>query len=275
MEAAAVNIFGFLDYRLYLQAFYEHKKSTEYGFSHRAFSKRAGLRSSNYLKLVMDGQRNLTAEMAGQFAKACGLRDRELDYFCELVAYNQARDSREAGRCHERLLRFREYRNIHPLDAAQAEYHAQWYIPAIRELVAHPDFQEDPKWIAAKLRPRIAPAEAQSALSVLEQLGLLTRDEGGRLRQAERLVTTGAGPLGHQVASFHRAMLARASEAIDTVPREEREISSVTLCVSQAVLLDLKERIREFRREILQLAELEGQPERVVQLNFQLFPLTD
>ena len=41
------------------------------------------------------------------------------------------------------------------------------------------------------------------------------------------------------------------------------------------VLLELKERIREFRRELLQLAELEGRPERVVQLNFQLFPLSE
>jgi uncharacterized protein (TIGR02147 family) len=69
-------------------------------------------------------------------------------------------------------------------------------------------------------------------------------------------------------------MLARASEAIDRIPREEREISSVTLCVSHDTLLRLKARIREFRRELLQLAELEGEPERVVQINFQLFPLS-
>jgi uncharacterized protein (TIGR02147 family) len=58
------------------------------------------------------------------------------------------------------------------------------------------------------------------------------------------------------------------------VPREEREISSLTLCVSHDVLLRLKERIREFRKELLAIAELEGKPERVVQLNFQLFPLS-
>lgn len=74
--------------------------------------------------------------------------------------------------------------------------------------------------------------------------------------------------------NYHRAMLARASEAIDRVPRDEREISSITVCVSHEVMLRLKERIRDFRRELLQLAELEGKPERVVQINFQLFPLS-
>jgi uncharacterized protein (TIGR02147 family) len=70
-------------------------------------------------------------------------------------------------------------------------------------------------------------------------------------------------------------MLDRASDALDTIPREEREISSLTLCIGQEVMLDLKERIREFRRELLQLAELSGDPERVVQINFQLFPLSE
>ena len=269
-----MNVFLYLDYREFLRDFYRQRKASEYGFSHRAFSRRAGLRSTNYLKLVMDGERDLTPEMANQFAKGCRLTDREADYFCELVAFNQARDARERERCHARLQRYREYRRIHWLDAAQTAYHSTWYLPAIRELAARKDFRDDPKWIAEQLQPRITTAQAQKALATLEELGLLSRDGSGRLQQASALVSTGCGPLGHHIINYHRTMLAQAAGALDTVPREEREISSVTLCVSQEVLLDLKERIREFRRELLQLAELEGEPERVVQINFQLFPLS-
>jgi uncharacterized protein (TIGR02147 family) len=82
------------------------------------------------------------------------------------------------------------------------------------------------------------------------------------------------GPLAHHVVEYHRAMLERASHAIDEVPRDEREISTLTLCVSHDVMLKLKERIRELRRELLHVAEQEGQPERVVQINFQLFPMS-
>jgi uncharacterized protein (TIGR02147 family) len=270
-----VNVFEYLDYREFLRAFYQAKKATEYGFSYRAFSRRAGLRSTNYLKLVMDGERNLTPEMANQFARGCGLEQQAADYFCELVAFNQTQNTAERNRCYERLSRFKQYRTIHRLDAAQAAYHSTWYIPAIRELVARSDFSEDPKWIARTLQPRITAEEAERALGTLSSLGLLTRDEAGRLRQSQPLVTTGAGPLGHHVVNYHRAMLERAAEALDSVPRDEREISSVTLCVSQDVMLDLKERIREFRRELLQVAELGGAPERVVQINFQLFPLSE
>jgi hypothetical protein len=46
------------------------------------------------------------------------------------------------------------------------------------------------------------------------------------------------------------------------------------LCVSHQVMLKLKERIRELRRELLHVAEQEGEAERVVQINFQLFPMS-
>jgi hypothetical protein len=36
----------------------------------------------------------------------------------------------------------------------------------------------------------------------------------------------------------------------------------------------LKERVQSFRRELLELSGLESEPSQVVQLNFQLFPLS-
>jgi hypothetical protein len=63
----------FDDYRAALRALYAHKKQHEYGFSHRAFSRRAGLKSTNFLKLVMDGERNVSPKVAARFADALGL----------------------------------------------------------------------------------------------------------------------------------------------------------------------------------------------------------
>ena len=69
-------------------------------------------------------------------------------------------------------------------------------------------------------------------------------------------------------------MLERAAEALDRSPREEREIASVTLCVSDARLGELKARLERFRDEILQTYGAEESGSRVVQMNLQLFPLT-
>jgi uncharacterized protein (TIGR02147 family) len=269
-----VNVFEYVDYRALLRALFAHRKARERGFSHRAFSRRAGLRSSNYLSLVMKGERSLSPEMAFRFAQGFGLKKREADYFCELVGYNQASTTAERARRYERLARFRSHRDIYTLSPAQAEYHSAWYIPAVRELVARADFRTDPRWIARTLQPSITPAQAERALEVLQALSLVRRDGRGKLVQQDPVVSTGQRPLGHHIVAYHRAMLERAAHALDEVAREEREISSLTLCVSHEVMLQLKERIREFRRELLHFAEQQGAPERVVQIGFALFPLS-
>jgi uncharacterized protein (TIGR02147 family) len=273
-KETAVHVFGYVDYRAFLRDFYRTQKENKRPFSYRAFAKRAGIRSYNFLQLVMKGERNLGPEMAVRFARGCGLGKAEADYFCELVAFGQARTAEERTRCYERLGRFRQFREAHKLEPAQAAYHSTWYMPAIRELVALAGFKDDPKWIAAKLTPPISPAQARDAIETLCTLGLLVREGRGRLRQADRVVTTGAGPLGHHVVNFHHAMIAQAAHALDQLPREERDISAVTLGVSERAFARIKERVATFRQELLQMADLDGAPERVVQVNFQVFPLS-
>jgi uncharacterized protein (TIGR02147 family) len=272
--AKPVHIFEYLDFRQFLRDFYAAHKLKSRAFSHRAFSKRAGLSSSNYLSLVMKGQRDLSSKMAPRFAKACGLTKRDADFFCDLVAYGQAKTTEEKQRWHERLARFRKFREAHRLVGEQTAYHANWYMPAVRELATLAAFEEDPRWIATTLEPPISERQAFEALDTLEKLGLLLRNRSGKLQQADALVTTGPGPLGHQIFVYHHGMLDLAKRALDHLPRDQRDISSLTLCVAESTLPILKERIREFRRELLQLAELEAAPERVVQLNFQMFPLS-
>ena len=116
--------------------------------------------------------------------------------------------------------------------------------------------------------------DAAQALKVLQQLGLIGRDEQGRLRQTEPVVETHEGPLGHQVVQFHREMLRCASEAIDRVPREEREIAALTLCVSEERMEELRAEVEAFRRDLFRRYQTDPRPERVVQANFQVFPLS-
>lgn len=272
--ASEPDVFGYDDYRAYLRAYYAHRKASGRGFSLRVFSRRAGLSSSNYLKLVMDGDRNLSAAMAARFASACGLAGQAAEYFCELVALAQAKSHAERERVYRRLKGFRRFRQVHPLDDVYEAYHAHWYIPAIRELAARRDFRADPKWIAGTLMPAISARKAAQALKVLRELGLLVDDGAGGLKQAHALVATPDRPLGHHVVRFHRVMMERAAESIDLVPRAQREIASLTLCLSQAQLLALKEELAELRADLLSRYVAGEDARRVVQLNLQLFPLS-
>lgn len=271
------DIFEYRDYRAFLSTYYSENRAAGAAMSLRAFSHRAGLGSPNYLKLVMDGKRNLTQEMALRFAQAVGLQKDALAYFCDLVAFNQARTADERELAYQRLRRFTRYRKTHTLDAAQARYHANWYLPAIRELVARHDFVEDAHWIAQRLRPRITPREARLALNTLEELSLVTRDTQGRLIQSQELVETPDSDrqaLSHHVVTYHRAMIQQAVEAIDRVPREEREIAALTLCLSPDQLRELKSDLQRVRAELLQKYTVSAEAQRVIQVNIQMFPLS-
>ncbi|HEX6245822.1 MAG TPA: TIGR02147 family protein [Polyangiales bacterium] len=273
-DEVSVNIYGFLDYRALLGALYAHKKQHEYGFSHRAFSRRAGLKSVNLLKLVMDGQRNLSPAVAEHFAAALGLRGPAAEYFCELVRFNQARSARDRASAHERLSKLRPERALRMLDEQHAAYCAQWYIPAIRELAARADFRADAAWIGRTLRPKVSKARVEKALKVLLGLGLLAPDATGVPRPVDPLLSTGFSPLGHHIAGYHRAMLERASEAIDLFPSTEREFGALTLCVDPALLPEIKQRLQKFRHELMRFAESQGERTQLLQINMQLFPLS-
>lgn len=272
-RAGSVDVFDYLDFRAFLRDTYREGKQRR-GLSYRGFSRRVGLKSPNYLKRVIDGERNLTDEMAMRFAKALALDGEASTYFVDLVHFNQARTATQRNAHYARLTGSRRYRKTRKLELAHAAYHATWYLPAIRELAACRDFRDDPKWIAAQLIPPIGKADAARALQTLLDLGLLVRDEAGKIRQAETLLSTGPETLGHHIANYHRVMMERAAEAIDLVPSADRDVSSLTLGLGEDGLRRLKERVQRFRRELLELSTLEDDPVQVIQLNFQLFPLS-
>lgn len=271
---AKVDVFAFRDYRAFLRAFRERERGEKDGFSPSEFAKRAGIRSPSYLKLVIDGRRNLTPDLAHRFGQACGLRDDMLAYFCALVAFNQAKTARERGLHYATLCGFKRFRASHRLESAQSAYHSEWYIPAIYELCGCADFDEDPRAIAKRLLPPILPKQAREALQVLSELGLLLRAPDGRLKPAESIVATPEGPLGHHIVEYHRTMMRRAADALDHVPREEREIASLTIAVSERRMRELKAELEAFRHALAARYQADPAAERVVQLNLQLFPLS-
>ena len=274
MSGKQLSVFDYLDYRAFLRDYYVHTKQARPSFSFRAFSKRAKLSSPNHLKRVMEGDRNLTPSTAEGFAAACGLSGQSAEYFVRLVVFNQAKTAEEKNEAYSKLTGFREYHQAHRLDQAHAAYHSQWYVPAIRELVASPDFRNDPQWIAQQLLPPITVDEVSAALKTLLELGLLENDGRGGLRQADSVVATEPETRSVHIGNYHRMMMRQAAQSIDLVPAENRDISAVTLLLDEEGLKRIKQRIQRFRRELIELNLVEGLGRQVVQVNFQLFPLS-
>lgn len=271
----SINVYEYLDYREFLRDAYDDLKAHQRGFSYRWFARQAGMTSPNFLKLVIDGKRNLTAQSAEQFARALSLTTQEAAFFRELVSFNQASTAADKNQSYERLATYRAHRSVRRLERQTFEYLSKWYYPAIRELVCCEGFVEDPDWIARRLRFRVSNADVKRAIDVLLKLGVLERDDDGALRQGEPLLSTGPEVRSLAVGNFHRQMMERAAEAIETAPRDRREISAVTVPLSAKGFEMFKARIQALRAELLELSAHERAPDRVVQFNFQAFSLAE
>jgi uncharacterized protein (TIGR02147 family) len=70
-------------------------------------------------------------------------------------------------------------------------------------------------------------------------------------------------------------MLERAQASMELVPAAQRDITSLTFCLPEDGIEKIKQRLADFRRELIELAESQSDRGQVVQLNLQLFPLTE
>jgi len=275
MSSWKPDIFEYLSYRDYLKAYYEAAKANNNAFSYRYFSRRAGYSSPNFLKLVMDGQRNLSNDSIDRFAKALKLTGAEHRFFRALVHFDQADTAAKKNQAFEDVAASRRFRKARRLDRAYFDYLSRWYYPAIREMVARADFVEDPDWIAGQLLPPLKAPQVIECLEVLLELGLLQRDEEGRLHRGEASVTTGHEVRSLAIGNYHRQMMQRASESIELVHRNHRDISALTVCISPERIAEFKERIHAFRETLLDLGDRDDSPTCVYQLNLQFFPLNE
>lgn len=271
---AKINVFTYMDYRKFLQDWYHAAKKSRAPISFREFSKRAGLKSTGYLKLVMEGARNLSPESLDQFIVALDLQKQEQDFFRNLVHYNQANASDEKNVHYQRLVRSRKFQELRPITREQYDYYADWYHPVVRELVVSHQFDGTPESIAAQIFPTITAAQVEKSIQLLHTLGFIEKTAKHRWKQSSSIVSTGAEVASHVVFSYQKNLLDLAKEVLEHLPTQERDVSTMTLGIVADRIPELKKMIQNFRRDVLKLVALDTNVDQVVQLNLQLFPLT-
>jgi len=269
-----ISIFHYLDYRQFLRDWYLHAKASRGSFSFRSFSKKAGFQSTNFLKLVMDGDRNLTEESLVKFALALKLNKQEQEFFRNLVFFNQAKTHEQKNQYYAKLLQSKKYSELKPIEKNQFEYYSTWYHPVIRELAVSKAFDGKSESIAKLLSPEVTTAQVERSLHLLENLGFIQKTPEGRYRQASQLISTGAEVSSLVIFNYHKLLLSLCDEVMDKVSGARRDVSTLTLGVAKGRIPQLKKKIQDFRQEVLKLVADDSEPDEVVQLNIQLFPLT-
>ncbi|MBT3181779.1 MAG: TIGR02147 family protein [Deltaproteobacteria bacterium] len=270
-----ISVFAFDDYRKFLKAWYESAKKVHSSFSYRAFSKNAGFNSSNFFMLVMQGKRNLTEESIGKMIKGLELNKQEKEFFRNLVLFNQAKRHEDKDVHYQRLLKSKKFRQLKPIEKVQYEYYSNWYHPVVRELVVAKDFDGTSSWIADHISPPITDVQAEKSIELLERLGFIEKDENGKWKQTSTILSTGPVVQSIVVHNYHKSILDLSRLLMDDLGgMGDRDVSSLTLGVTKDQVDEINNRIRAFRKDIMEMVSNVKEPEEVLQLNIQLYPVT-
>ncbi|NLE00605.1 MAG: TIGR02147 family protein [Fibrobacter sp.] len=270
------NIFHYTNYRILLKDYYAHQKKLIRSFSFRYFAAKSGV-SASLFKDIIDGRRRLSIKIMQKYATAMNLTPKETEYFNAVVQFVNSKTNEEKNLHYIRMQRLRGNSAIKFIDEEQYEFYRCWYHSALREMVTLPDFKEDYEWIAKRCIPRITTAQAKKSIEVMLELGILRRnEETSQLEQTEEVISSEYEMRSFILRNFHSEMIGLAKDALERFDPKEREISSLTLGVSQQCYERIKERIRTFKQELLDMViEDSSDSETVCQCNFQFFPLIE
>lgn len=272
MYSTTCNIYEYQDFRKYLKDAVVDLRNQCVGFSFRNFSKLAGLGSPNFLILLSKGERNLTKRTAAKIAKTFGLDSMQCEFFENLVLFNQAKLADEKISYAQEITKIRSQLANYKLQCNEFNYYQKWQNIAIKELVQiSPGISAEE--MIGRLEPSIDLKEIKESLDILTQLKFI-KEESGRYSSCINNILTGDQFTSTSVVQFHKNMLRLSEESLDRFKTSERDITAITTGLSPENFEKVRTKIKELRKEILALSEIDENKENVIQINFQMFPLT-
>lgn len=267
------QVLKFTDYRQFMLAAYEFKRSRRSGFTYRRFSQMAGLKSPNFLNMVIKRKRNLSLDLAGPVAKALGLNGVEAQYFIGLVAKDRAKNTADNEQAQRKLQAARRAIVTKKIPAAQMKVLTHWWFLVIREMLTLPDFEPRGEWISRRLRGLVSCEQAEEALKTLVESGFVCVKDGA-WRACEPTIDTGDTAPGDQLLQGHIEMMRVWAQLLPALTSEERELGYLNIPIASSKLPEFKERIRRFQDEIIGWLQEESEPDLIVQLATYLIPMT-
>jgi len=266
-------LWDYEDYHTYLHDWIELRKSQTSTMSYRWLADKCGFSSRSFLRRIALGEKNLSLVAAHRLSKAMNHDPAEAEYFATLVALGNARTPKDREHHRQRLGQLPRPRQGRILSAGEFELFRDWYIVPLRELVTAFPFAEDWHRLGQQLDPPISGEQAREAVQLLLELGLLRKD-GDVYQQVESNLSTPTRAASRLVRQYQQKTLELAGQSLTRHDRELRHISTLTVGLDEDGFQVVRERIRNFRRELIALASEIPRSDRVYQVNLQLFPLT-
>lgn len=269
-----VDIYEYIDFRKLLKNLYEERKQLNPTFSYRFIAHKVGFTSAGFFTNILQGKRNISAENIFKFAHLFKFKRHETEYFELLVLFDQAKNHEQKKYYFEKILASKRSK-IKVTEARQYEFYSQWYYTAIREVLDIYRFDgRDFAELAKKVSPAITPMQAKKAVELLQAMGFIKQCDDGVFRQSDEFITTGYEAPTVAVTNFLVSTTDLAREAIDRYPRDQRSMSTLSFSCSADGFKNIEERLKTFRREIMEIVRADKNRDRVYHVNFHVYPMS-
>ncbi len=280
----APELSQYMDYRKYLADFYafkrEQTKKDIRPYNYQMFSAAANIKSPQYLRLIIEGKRNLSDDMVAKFAKALSLQKEQADELKCLVSYTQATDPAERNRYLKELMEKRVTQQIKSgeIDSKTWEKVPGWVTWILYSMVDQKGVIFDSAHLKQLLGEKVTEDEIQKSLQKLLESGELVRDpETGAMKKARPLMESADNIPVALVKKLQAELLYLGMESLFQEDPTEREFGTVTLSLTKNEFEEIKFKLRQMRKQFTKdnvIARTQSEGDRIYQLNIQLFPVT-
>jgi uncharacterized protein (TIGR02147 family) len=268
-----VNIFNYTDHKAWLHDAQKEHSAGNRSFSHRNIGRQLDMTSSAAFRQILTGRLKISEKSIPKLAELFGLNKKESEYLRLLVRFNQAKSGEERR---ERLVDLSSFFRAHAkvVNPHKYDLYDKWHYSAVRALLSYYPFTgDDYETMAKKFDPFITAAEARAAVALLEKLDFISKKRGV-YKPTDLAITTGDQAVSTAVSKFQLETLDLAKRSVDHFPRDKRELSTLTLSISQETFDLVKHELAKCRYQVSELARNDKKPDCVYQVNFQVFPLT-
>ncbi|UOF00606.1 TIGR02147 family protein [Bdellovibrio reynosensis] len=275
----------YMNYREFLGDFYKFKRKSSKGslraYNYAVFSAAANIKSPNYLKMIIEGKRNLSDDMVSKFGKALGFMKDQTEEFRLLVHFTQATDPAERNMYLKKLSEHRVGAKLKSgeIDRKTWEKVPNWVTWMIYAMVDQEGVRFDTSSLKKLLRGKASEDEIETALETLIASGELRRDEAtGEIRKNRSLIESPEEVPVALVRKLQSQLMYLGLESLYQDQPTEREFGTLTLSLTKAEFEEIKFKLRQMRKNLHKdnsIARMKEKGERVYQLNIQLFPVTN
>lgn len=275
----------YVDYRKYLADFFQFKVYETKGrlrpYSYSDFSASADIKSPNYLKLIIEGKRNLSKDMTRRFSRALKHGRSETKEFSLLVEYCQEKDPLQRTRNLKDLSEYRAKRALQTGAINQETWDqvSNWLVWVLYAMADQKNVNFSPASLHKLLRGQVNEAQIQQALNrLLAAKDIEIDKETGEARRTGPTMSGLDDVPAELVRKIQSELIYLGLESLHKNTPQEREVSGFTLAMTEKEYEWVRFELRKLRKQIqkeISMKREQAPGERVYQVNIQLFPVTD